>query len=196
MYKNEPQGGKYMDPNRNQPPKKPDGKRPKSSILITIMITVAIILLISTIYNAAVKSQYTQTTFSDFMDDAQKDNLAEVEIRYDRVLYMTKTEAAKPASQQKACFTGLPNGDALALAKELDAMGTTVNVQIVEDNSTIMMILYYVIMFGAIFGVMTLLSKKMGGGMMGNMGSSKAKVYMEKQTGVTFKDVAGQDEAK
>ena len=185
-----------MDSNRNQPPKKPDGKRPKSSILITIMITVAIILLISTIYNAAVKSQYTQTTFSDFMADAKKDNLAEVEIRYDRVLYMTKEEAAKPASQQKACFTGLPNGDALALAKELDAMGTTVNVQIVEDNSTIMMILYYVIMFGAIFGIMTLLSKKMGGGMMGNMGSSKAKVYMEKQTGVTFKDVAGQDEAK
>ena len=185
-----------MDPNRNQPPKKPDGKRPKSNILITIMITVAIILIISTIYNAISRSQYTQTTFSDFMADAKKDNLAEVEIRYDRVLYMTKTEAAKPAAQQKACFTGLPNGDALALARELDAMGTTVNVQIVEDNSAIMMILYYVIMFGAIFGIMTLLSRKMGGGMMGSMGSSKAKVYMEKQTGVTFKDVAGQDEAK
>ena len=185
-----------MDPNRNQPPKKPDGKRPKSNILITIMITVAIILIISTIYNAISRSQYTQTTFSDFMADAQNDNLAEVEIRYDRVLYMTKTEAAKPAAQQKACFTGLPNGDALALARELDAMGTTVNVQIVEDNSAIMMILYYVIMFGAIFGIMTLLSRKMGGGMMGSMGSSKAKVYMEKQTGVTFKDVAGQDEAK
>ena len=185
-----------MDSNRNQPPKKPDGKRPKSNILITIMITVAIILIISTIYNAISRSQYTQTTFSDFMADAKKDNLAEVEIRYDRVLYMTKTEAAKPAAQQKACFTGLPNGDALALARELDAIGTTVNVQIVEDNSAIMMILYYVIMFGAIFGIMTLLSRKMGGGMMGSMGSSKAKVYMEKQTGVTFKDVAGQDEAK
>ncbi len=185
-----------MDSNRNQPPKKPDGKRPKSNILITIMITVAIILIISTIYNAISRSQYTQTTFSDFMADAKKDNLAEVEIRYDRVLYMTKTEAAKPAAQQKACFTGLPNGDALALARELDAMGTTVNVLIVEDNSAIMMMLYYVIMFGAIFGIMTLLSRKMGGGMMGSMGSSKAKVYMEKQTGVTFKDVAGQDEAK
>jgi len=185
-----------MDSNRNQPPKKPDDRRPKSSIWITIMISVAIIIVISLIYNAAVKSQYTQTTFSDFMAEAQKDNLEEVEIRYDRVLYMTKTEAAKPAAQQKACYTGLPNGDALALARELDAMGTTVNVQIVEDNSAIMMILYYIIMFGAIFGIMTLLSKKMGGGMMGNMGASRAKVYMEKQTGVTFADVAGQDEAK
>ena len=185
-----------MDPNRNQPPKKPDERRPRSSLWITIMISVTIIIIISLIYNAAVKSQYTQTTFSDFLLEAQNDNLKEVEIHTDRVLYMTKTEAEKPAAQQKACFTGLPNGDAMALARELDAMGTTVNVKIVEDNSAIMMILYYVIMFGAIFGIMTLLSKKMGGGMMGNMGASKAKVYMEKQTGVTFADVAGQDEAK
>ncbi len=185
-----------MDTNQNQPPKKPDGKRPKGSIWITIMVTVAIVLIISVVYNAISKSQYTQTTFSDFMKEAQNDNLDEVEIHYDRVLYMTKEEAAKPPRQQKACFTGLPSGDVLSLARELDALGTSVDVKIVEDNSTIMMILYYIIMFGAIFGVMTLLSKKMGGGMMGNMGASRAKVYMEKQTGVTFRDVAGQDEAK
>jgi len=72
-----------------------------------------------------------------------------------------------------------------------------VDVKIVEDNSFIMSILLYVVMFGAFFGLMTLLTKRMGGGgIMGNMGGSKAKVYMEKQTGVTFKDVAGQDEAK
>ena len=45
--------------------------------------------------------------------------------------------------------------------------------------------------------MMNMLTKRMGGdGMMGGFGKSKAKVYMEKQTGVTFKDVAGQDEAK
>ncbi len=185
-----------MDPKNNQPPKKPDGKRPKFSIWFALMITVALVLIISTIYNTVSNSQYTQTTFSEFMAEAEKDNLAEVEIRYDRVVYMTKTEAAKHPSQQKACFTGLPNGDILGLARELDELGTSVDVEIVEDNSTIMMILYYVIMFGAIFGIMMLLTKKMGGGMMGNIGASKAKVYMEKQTGVTFRDVAGQDEAK
>ena len=185
-----------MDQKNNQPPKKPDGKRPKFSIWFALMITVALVLIISTIYNAVSNSQYTQTTFSEFMAEAEKDNLAEVEIRYDRVVYMTKTEAAKHPSQQKACFTGLPNGDILGLARELDQLGTSVDVEIVEDNSTIMMILYYVIMFGAIFGIMMLLTKKMGGGMMGNIGASKAKVYMEKQTGVTFRDVAGQDEAK
>ncbi len=185
-----------MEQNRNQPPKKPDNKRPKFNIWLTLMITVAIVLIISSLYNAVVKSQYTQTTFSEFMEAAKSDNIAEVEIRYDRVLYMTRQEAAKPAREQKACYTGLPNGDILGLAQELNSMGTSVNVQIVEDNSTIMMVLYYIIMFGAIFGVMTLLTKRMGGGMMGSIGASKAKVYMEKQTGVTFKDVAGQDEAK
>ena len=186
-----------MEENRNQPPKKPEGKRPKGSIFGTILITVVIIVIISLIYKAVVNGQYTKTTFSEFMTEARNDNLAEVEIRHDRILYLTKEEAAKPAAQQKACFTGLrPQDDASALKMQLVDMGVKVDVKIVEDNSTIMMILYYVIMFGAIFGVMTLLSKRMGGGMMGSMGASKAKVYMEKQTGVTFKDVAGQDEAK
>ncbi len=185
-----------MDPKQNNPNKKPDGKQPKGRLWITLMISVAIILLITVIYNTISRSQYTQTTFSDFMAAAQNDQLAEIELHYDRVLYLTKEEAAKPAGQQKACFTGLPSGDALALAREIDAMGTTVNVKIVEDTSFITMILYYVIMFGAVFGLMTFLSRRMGGGMMGNIGSNKAKVYMEKQTGVTFADVAGQDEAK
>jgi len=193
-----------MDLNSNEPQKKPDGKRPKFSIWITIMVTVAIVLIISSVYNAVVKSQYTQTTFSEFMEEFHMNNLAEVEIRYDRVVYMTREEAAKPPAKQKACYTGLPNGDVLALAQQLDSRNSDsitnndikVDVKIVEDNSFITTILLYVIMFGAIFGMMTLLTKKMGGGMMGNIGGNKAKVYMEKQTGVTFKDVAGQDEAK
>ena len=183
-----------MDNNKKQPPKKPEGKKPK--IWVLLIITAAIVLLISMVYNSIVNGQYTQTTFTEFMTEVEAGNLAEVEIHSDRVYYLTKEEAAKPAHQQKSCFTGLPYGNILDLAEKLNTPGTEVDVEIVEDNSTIMMILYYVIMFGALFGVMMLLSKKMGGGMMGNMGASKAKVYMEKQTGVTFKDVAGQDEAK
>ncbi len=187
-----------MDSNNNKNPQKPDEKRPKGSIWLAIMITVAIILIISTVWNAVARSQYTQTTLSDFYDELKKNNLSEVEIRYDRVLYMTKDEAAKPAHQQKACYTGLPINGNLAddLTKLLLELDAEVDVKIVEDNSGIIMILSYVVMFGAIFGVMFLLTKRMGGGMMGSIGASKAKVYMEKQTGVTFKDVAGQDEAK
>ena len=187
-----------MEQNRNQPPKKPDGKRPKGSIFVAIMVTVAIIIAISSVWNAVSRSQYTQTTLSEFYDALESNNLAEVQIQHDRVVYLTKEEAAKPAVQQKACFTGLPLGGGLAddLTKLMLELDAEVDVKIVEDNSTIMMVLYYVIMFGAVFGIMTLLTKRMGGGMMGSMGSSKAKVYMEKQTGVTFQDVAGQDEAK
>ena len=185
-----------MEQNKNQPPKKPEGKSPKGRILVIIFISVALLIAISSLYTAISDSKYTKTTFSDFISELEKGNLAEVELHYDRVLYMTKDEAAKPAREQKACFTGLPNGNILELAKQINAQDATVDVKIVEDNSTIMMILYYVIMFGAIFGVMMLISKKMSGGMMGSIGASKAKVYMEKQTGVTFKDVAGQDEAK
>ena len=101
-------------------------------------------------------------------------------------------------SRQKACFTGIPSGgDLLALAEELNNAGVKVSNEIVEDNSVIMMVLSYAIMIGGMFLLMNLLTKRMGGdGMMGGFGKSKAKVYMEKQTGVTFKDVAGQDEAK
>ena len=191
-----------MDLNRNDSPnknnKKPGGNRPKGSIGTALLITLAIVLLFNWIYGSISKSQYTETTFSDFLEAKGAGQLTEVELQYDRIVYMTKEEAAKPASAQKACYTGLPSGgDMLALAEELVAEGVTVNNKIVEDNSVIMMILSYALMIGGLFLVMNLLTKRMGGdGMMGGMGKSKAKVYMEKQTGVTFKDVAGQDEAK
>ena len=185
-----------MEQNKNQPPKKPEGKSPKGRILVIILITAALLITITTLYNAIADSKYTKTTFSDFLTELENGNLAEVEIRYDRILYMTKEEAAKPAREQKASFTGLPNGNILELAERINKIDAKVDVKIVEDNSTIVMILSYVVMFGVLFGGMMLISKKMGGGMMGSMGASKAKVYMEKQTGVTFKDVAGQDEAK
>ena len=185
-------------PNNNNNDKKPGGNRPKGSIGTALLITLAIVLLFNWIYGSISKSQYTETTFSDFLEAKDAGQLTEVELQYDRIVYMTKEEAAKPASAQKACYTGLPSGgDMLALAEELVAEGVTVNNKIVEDNSVIMMILSYALMIGGLFLVMNLLTKRMGGdGMMGGMGKSKAKVYMEKQTGVTFKDVAGQDEAK
>ena len=188
-----------MDPKRNDPPKKPEGddKKPKN-IWMTIFISVAILLAVISIFNMVSNSQYTETTYSDFVDAMNAQNLEEVEIKHDRIIYMTKEEAAKPAGAQKACFTGLPAGsDTLALGNALDAMGVTVTWPIVEDNSFLITILYYALMFGGIFLFTRMLSKRMSGdGMMGNFGKSKAKVYMEKQTGVTFKDVAGQDEAK
>ena len=191
-----------MEPNRNDSNKNPgdrEPQKPKGSPWGKLLIALAIVLIISSVYNAVVKSHYTQTTFSDFMAAFEEGQLAEVEFYSDRIIYMTKEEAAKDAKNQKACYTGLPYGDILSLAREVEATGVTVNEKIVEDNSMIMMILSYALMIGGTFLLMNMLTRRMGageGGMMGSFGKSRAKVYMEKQTGVTFKDVAGQDEAK
>ena len=188
-----------MEPNKNTPndPKKTD-KKPKINIWVTLIITVAVVLLISSVYNAIRKAQYTETSLSELLEAMDSGNLAEVEIQYDRIIYLTKEEADKAPAEQKAFYTGRPgNLDVLTFARTLYDMGVTVYDPVVEDNSGILMVLSYVMMFGVVFLVMHMLSKRLSGdGVMGGMGKSSAKVYMEKQTGVTFKDVAGQDEAK
>ncbi len=187
-----------MEQNRNRKDDTPKngGKRPKGNIWTTLIITVAIVLILSSLFSAISSSHYTETTYSHFLNAMETGNLAEVEFQYDRVLYLTKEAAALPPAQQKACVTGLPAGNVMELAGKLDAMGVKVNQVITEDNSIIMMILSYVITFAIFFLLVRTVTKRFSGdGMMG-MGASKAKVYMEKQTGVTFQDVAGQDEAK
>ncbi len=189
-----------MDLNRNDGPKKPGNQpnKPKGNVWLALIIALVAVLVISWIFNAVSDSQFTQTTYSDFLKEKNAGNLAEVELQPDRIIYLTKDEAKKPASKQKACFTGLPRGgDNKELMEELYAMGVTGNQKIIEDNSVVMMVVSYLLMGLLFFGFMNMLTRRMSGeGMMGGIGKSKAKVYMEKQTGVTFKDVAGQDEAK
>ena len=88
-----------MENNHKKPRKdKPnqEGDRGKH-IGTAVIISLALILLFTWVYNTISNSQYTQTTYSDFMADKAAGNLAEVEIKYDRILYMTKEEAAKEA---------------------------------------------------------------------------------------------------
>ena len=185
-----------MDPNQNNRPQNGNDKRPKPSIWVALAIAIVVVLLFGTIYNTVSESQYTKTSFTEFWNAKQNHNLSEVEIRPDRIIYMTKEEAAKPANQQKAFYTGMPyGGDSLKLSEELAADGVDANNIVVEDNSSIMLVLYYAGMLLLSFFMIRMLMKRMGS-MDNGMGQSKAKVYMEKQTGVTFKDVAGQDEAK
>ncbi len=189
-----------MEDNRNNASnndkKNNDGKKPRSRLLVMLLISMALVLVFSMVYNAIADSKYTETTYTEFLNQMQANNLSEVELHSDRIIYMTKEEAAKPANEQKACYTGLPVGDHMALLEELHAMGVKGSEKIVEDNSFVMMLLSYGLMIGGLFLVMSLITRRMGDGGMGAMGKSSVKVYMEKQTGVTFADVAGQDEAK
>ena len=187
-----------MEPNEKDPkkPSQPEEKRPKG-IISALIATIVVVLGIMLVYNAVVNAQYKKVTYSDFLDTMHEGKIAEAQMHYDRVIYMTKEEMEKPESQRKACFTGLPNGNAMELASQMDALGVTVDYKIVEDNSAFILFLMNAGMILLVFVVMRIVTKRMSGdGMMGGMGGNKAKVYMEKQTGVTFRDVAGQDEAK
>ena len=187
-----------MEPNRNNSSKNknntPDGKKPRGKILTMLLIAFVVSMVVGILYNAISDSKYTETKFSDFLAAEESGNLSEVEIHGDRIYYMTKTEMEKPAEERKACYAGLPNGDHMGLLERLHAAGITSSEKIVEDRSILTTILSYVLMIGVLMLGMSLISRRMGPA--GGIGDSKAKVYMEKQTGVTFKDVAGQDEAK
>ena len=185
--------------NSNNNKRDGDKKRPKGSVLLVLLVAVALVFGASYIFKAIRDGQYQETTYSHFLQQIREDNLEEVELRADRIIYMTREEVKKPEAQQRACYTGLPSGgDTMELAEELEAMGVKVNKEIVEDNSLVTTILMYALMIGSVFLIMNILTRRLGGGegMMGGFGKNNAKVYMEKQTGVTFKDVAGQDEAK
>ena len=143
---------KRNDPNRN---KKPEGDKPKGQLWTALIITLALVLLFSWIYNTVRNSQYTQTTYTEFRSAMDQGRLSEVEIQADRIVYMTKEEAAKDPSLQRACYTGLPTGtNTMALLEELHAAGVQGDKLIVEDNSGLLMIGYYLIMGLMIFGVM------------------------------------------
>ena len=183
--------------NNNRNNKRPDEKKPRG-VLVTLLLTIAVMALIIFLFNSIRGSKFEESTFSEFMDRMESGQLAEVELHTDKIVYLTKLEATKPADEQHYYFTGLPTGvKTIDLAVELHRMDVEVLQIIEEDNSIILMILYYGGMFLLFFLLLRFLSKRMSGdGMMGGMGKSGAKVYMEKRTGVTFHDVAGQDEAK
>ena len=184
--------------NNQKPSGNPGGKKPRGNILVTLLLSAGIVLLIVLLYNSIRGSKYEEVSFSQFMEEKAADNIGQVELYTDRIIYMTREDLAKEAKDQQAYFTGLPVGaDAMALATELYAMDVDVKQVIQEDNSFIIMMLYYGGMFLIAFLLLRFISKRMSGeGMLGGMGKSNAKVYMEKRTGVTFNDVAGQDEAK
>ena len=150
-----------------EPERKPDNrnKKPKGNIWVTLIITAAVILVISLIYNRVLDSLYKEKTYSDFLKAKEEQKISEVELRFDRIIYMVKGD------DKTYYYTGLPSGgDVMALAAELDSEGVKVKQEIVEDNSTIIMILFYAVMFGLSFLLISRMTKRMGGGMMGEIG--------------------------
>ena len=194
---NDPKGKKPQD---NKPQNGDDGRQGRRIIFLMVAALIAT-LLINSLYTTIANAYLSEITYNEFQTYLDKDEIAELEFQSDRMVILTRDEAKKPSSQQRLYYTGyIPNVSNDDLKDRLDAQGVEYNTEIVEQASPIVTfvvtwLLPVIIMYALFSLLMRSMTKRMGGGI-GGIGESKAKVYMEKSTGVTFADVAGQDEAK
>ena len=194
---NDPKNKKPQD---NKPQNGDDGRQGRRIVFLMVAALIAT-LLINTLYTSIANAYLSEITYNEFQTYLDKDEIAELEFQSDRMVILTRDEAKKPSSQQRLYYTGyIPNVSNDELKARLDAQGVAYNTEIVEQASPIVTfivtwLLPIIIMYALFSLLMRSMTKRMGGGI-GGIGESKAKVYMEKSTGVTFADVAGQDEAK
>ena len=191
---NDPKNKKPQD---NKPQNGDDGRQGRRIVFLMVAALIAT-LLINSLYTTIANAYLSEITYNEFQTYLDKDEIAELEFQSDRMVILTRDEAKKPSSQQRLYYTGyIPNVSNDDLKDRLDAQGVEYNTEIVEQASPIVTfvvtwLLPVIIMYALFSLLMRSMTKRMGGG----IGESKAKVYMEKSTGVTFADVAGQDEAK
>ena len=194
---NDPKNKKPQD---NKPQNGDDGRQGRRIIFLMVAALIAT-LLINSLYTTIANAYLSEITYNEFQTYLDKDEIAELEFQSDRMVILTRDEAKKPSAQQRLYYTGyIPNVSNDDLKARLDAQGVEYNTEIVEQASPIVTfvvtwLLPVIIMYALFSLLMRSMTKRMGGGI-GGIGESKAKVYMEKSTGVTFADVAGQDEAK
>ena len=194
---NDPKNKKPQD---NKPQNGDDGRQGRRIVFLMVAALIAT-LLINSVYTSIANAYLSEIPYNEFQEYLDKDEIAELEFQSDRIVILTREEAKKPAAQQRMYYTGIiPNYDNSGLKAQLDKQGVIYNTEIVEQASPIVTfvvtwLLPVIIMYALFSLLMRGMTKRMGGGI-GGIGESKAKVYMEKSTGITFADVAGQDEAK
>ena len=177
-----------------------ENKQPRT-IFTLILIALVFTILINALYESISDSQFVQITYDEFLTMVDENRVDSVEFQSDRILILSREEAAKDGRNQTINFTGRISGLQLNdVVVQLKEQGARVDGKIVEQASPIVSflvswVLPVAVMYLLFSLLMRSMSKRMGGGF-GGIGQSNAKVYMEKQTGVTFQDVAGQDEAK
>ena len=173
-------------------------------IIPVIVVALIMTIVVNSIYQSVSRSYLKEITFGEFVTMMESDEIDTIEVQSDRLLILTKENAELPNTKQTIYYTGLlPQNDMTEVYATLQSKGVNYQGTVTEEVSPLMSflvswILPYAIILLAMYLVIRFLNKRMGsgGGMMGGMGQSRAKVYMEKETGVTFEDVAGQDEAK
>ena len=194
---NRPNGNNNND-NRN-------GDRRRFSILTIVIIAVAVTLLFNSLLSNVFSAGEKQVTYDAFLSAVETDAISQVEIQSDRIQFLRRDEMALSKSQRTVYYTGLlPNVDLTSLISTLEDNQVEFSGEIVENSTFTFLfswVLFPLLMLALLSLLMRFIISRSGGGAggfgaIGSIGKSKAKVYMEKETGVTFRDVAGQDEAK
>ena len=186
------------------------------SVISLIGWALVLTLVFNYILAATSGGRSFEVPYSEMMDLVEQDQIKEIQLK-DGVLYATpvdgytytektdnkyrepKTYTQSEKSKLTLYTTYLTDTRLLPLLDEhnVEYSSPVKSSWSVLGDILVMYILPMVLMIGLVLLVMRIVSKNGGGiGGIGNVGKSNAKVYMEKQTGVTFKDVAGQDEAK
>lgn len=184
--------------NNNQPDNGNGGKkngRSGQSMLFFVLITLVFLLLISFVSNRINSYTDQEISYTKFLDMVDNGEVESVEIGSNEIQITPKED--KNGRVQRVYHTGVLEDE--DLLDQLEKAGVEVSGTIPNNTyAWISSILSFLIPILLLWFVFSLVMRKVGGGAGGMMGVTKnnAKVYVEKSTGVTFKDVAGQDEAK
>lgn len=174
--------------------------KPKISFLPVVLLAIVFVLLLNFLYDSYAESMMEEINYNEFIEMLQNNEVAEVELQADRILILSREMAEVEDSQRIIYYTGRITSMDASLVALLESIPELDYYQPVVDEMSplISLLISYVVPFGIMILLFNFLMKNVGGKMGGSMsiGQSKAKVYMEKETGVTFADVAGQDEAK
>ena len=178
-------------PNNNNGDKRND--KNGQMLLMLIVVTLVALFIMSLVTRLETSSMSKEISYTEFLNMINEDKVAAVEFASQQINITPKTE--KGSISLTTYYTGYVNdSELLPLLKEKDI---DIRATIPDNTSTwVYNILSFVIPLVLVWILLGFLMKRMGGGGMMGVGKSNAKVYVEKSTGVTFKDVAGQDEAK
>lgn len=182
-----------------------NGKDPKKQSII-IMITAAVLsLLCISYFTRAVSGATTvEIPYNKFIEMLDAGTVESVKIESSQIKITPVSETQENqnpnnllASAVKVTYiTGKVEDDDTLTKRLLDA-GVEVRGTVPDGSGIILSLLYYIVPILLMWGLLSLLFRKMtGGGGAFSMGKSNAKVYVQKETGITFRDVAGEDEAK
>ena len=188
--------------NRNPNQKQHNDNKPKFSIIALILLVLVLTFFGNQIMRLFTASKQEQVTYDRFLSAANEDRIRSAEIGTDQIAYTLREDVANDRNMIYYT-TRLPNVDLTGVVDTMQANGVEfTGVQPEDDTFSFLFswVIFPILLFLIFSLIMRMVANRAGGGGglggIGSIGKSKAKMYMEKETGVTFRDVAGQDEAK